>query len=81
MNPWKNFTKLMSDGNKWLGKISFIYTYGKVAVNPIPTATSSAIVVESNGAGYFIDDYVWVSNGIVLGKAPNIKTELSMVIY
>lgn len=79
MNPWILFEKLISSKRRTIAKVSFVNpSTGKVQV--LQVGDSVPVYVESNGATYANDSYVFIENGAITGQAPNVRTVVTELL-
>lgn len=81
-NPWTAFASLLPKKTKWIGQVVSI-SEGK-AVLSIPQGlggSSVPDVVVDISNGYDVDDYVFVEAGIVIAKAPPLRSAFRETIF
>ena len=72
-NPWTLFKQLLPESKKWIGQIEGIdNTTGRVTVS-VPEGLVSDIIV-GGGENYSQGDYVFIKDGIITAKAPDLKS-------
>ena len=80
-NPWTAFSKLMQGSPRWIGKV-ISYSNGKAVVTtPVGSGGGGNEVVVCATSEYATDDYVFIKDGIVVSKAPNLRAVATETVY
>lgn len=80
-NPWVSFAKLLKDKPRWIGKV-VSYSAGKAVVTtPAGLGGGGNQIVVSATSEYAVDDYVFIENGIIQSKAPNLRSASDETVY
>jgi hypothetical protein len=80
-NPWVALAKLLQDKPRWVGKV-VSYSAGKAVVTtPAGIGGGGDEIVVSATSEYAVDDYVFIENGIIQSKAPNLRSASSETVY
>jgi hypothetical protein len=75
MNPYAKFVELLPKQSQWVGKIMSISDTGIVSVN-IPGSNTNVNVRGDGSNTYAQYDYVYIVDGVIQGKTPNLQTLL-----
>ena len=78
MNPYARFVDLLPKVATWIGMIQSVNTTTNIAVVEVP-GSNSAVQVKCTGS-YAANDYVFISDGVVLSKLPPFQSLLQISI-
>ena len=80
-NPWVAFAKLLESKPRWIGKV-VSYSNGKAVVTtPTGIGGGGDQIVVNATSEYAVDDYVFIENGVIQSKAPNLRSASSETVY
>lgn len=80
-NPWTSFINLLRKSPRWIGKV-LSYTNGKAVVTtPIGAGGGGDEVVVCATSEYVVDDYVFIENGVIVSKAPDLRLAAQETVY
>ena len=72
-NPWTKFFDLIKEEKKIIAVVISTDNYTK-KIRVQEAGTGVYVYVDSNGATYSVGSYVFVTNNVVTGQAPDIRS-------
>jgi hypothetical protein len=70
-NPFALFMNLLPKQVKYLAKITAVYTDGTAMVLRINGVTTN--IVKGGTDSYNVDDYVFITDGLITSKLPSVQ--------
>lgn len=80
MNAWTEFRKLLDTTYKWVGLVESVNINSGTVIVKIPNSTKSIEVMGPNNE-YTVNDYVFIENDKIVGKAPDLRTISTELVY
>jgi len=80
-NPWVSFAKLLQGKPRWIGQV-VSYNNGKaIVIVPVGLGGGGDEIVVCATSEYVVGDYVFIEDGVIVSKAPPLRSASNETVY